>query len=193
MPSHFKSNLLGHCYIFLWLLKFSTFFNTLSTILVLRILALPFYRNWSLKGCVILFWKNWLFFLSPMIFDVLSTVGETEQPFLFWNAVLNLLLYHATLWNTLLSLIYSSLYHFTVPIYFLTLRWWLSRVWLIVCVLCFKYIHLWDLLIIIIQVTIIIYIFSIQTAFCSFPLYLKYWVNGIMIHYFQVLLSLCSY
>ena len=57
----------------------------------------------------------------------------------------------------------------------------------------FQIYTLWDLLIIIIQVTIIIYIFSIQTAFCSFPLYLKYWVNGIMIHYFQVLLSLCSY
>ena len=138
MPSYFKSNLLEHCYIFLWLLKFFTFFNNLSTVLVLWILALPFCRNWSLKGCVILFWKIDYIFLSSMIFDVVFPVVETEQPLLFWNAVLNLLLYHATLWNTLLSLIYSSLYHFTLPFSSLILRWWLSRVWLIICALCFK-------------------------------------------------------
>ena len=145
MPSYFKSNLLEHCYIFLWLLKFFTFFSNLSTILVLWILALPFYRNWSLKGCVILFWKIDYIFLSLMIFDVLFPVVETEQPLLSWNAVLNLLLYHATLWNTLLSLIYSSLYHFTIPFsssYFemMTLKGLINHMHPL-----FQDIHLWDL------------------------------------------------
>ena len=127
MPTHFKSNLLGHCYIFLWLLKFSTFFNNLSTVLVLWILVLPFYRNWSLKGCVILFWKNWLFFLSPMIFDVLSTVAETDNLSSFEMlssicfCIMQLFEILSCLWFILLSTI--LLYLFLL----LTLRWWLSK------------------------------------------------------------------